>query len=83
MLGPAAEGDRGGCGVGVHNLAASTYCTAQHSTAHVPAVVILILRVEPARVRSIVVLSVVTPVNQPDTAPGVVPGPAQWSPGPD
>ena len=24
------------------------------------------------------VLSVVTPVNQPDTAPGVVLGPAQW-----
>ena len=41
--GPAAEGDRGGCGVGVHNLAASTYCAAQHSTAHVPVVVILIL----------------------------------------
>ena len=61
------------------------------STAHVPVVVILILRVELARVRSIVVLSVVTPVNQPDTAPGVVlvqpspaspaqPSPAQPSP---
>ena len=38
-----AEGDRGGCGVGVHNLAASTLCAAQPSTAHVPVVVILIL----------------------------------------
>ena len=30
--GPSAEGDRGGCGVGVHNLAARTHCAGQHST---------------------------------------------------
>lgn len=73
-----AEGDRGGCGV--HILAARSHCAAPHSTRATcrAMVVILMLGAAIQSKEPALVLSVVTPVNQPDTAPGVV----QWSSGP-